>query len=268
MAVTLCGGSAGLWAYRDGWQRLPCPLPHPALLARSGAGLLVLDDRAQLLWDGRQLMPVPRGVEALLSWRGDALLLSGETDGVMRLSLATGQPLLVAPAGVYPQDACLMPGDVLAVCGGCDGTVRLLNPFSLRPLRTLTLPGITERIAWSGDALHVLCAVGNTAVRCQYWRIPRAGAPQCVALLPGLPGAVCGDARGGAWVAATETLCRFPAGALRPDCSIGGTGLVRHMVCPGGRLMTCDPVLGCCTLFGPGGYPAATWHGDVGQGLL
>lgn len=267
MSVVLCGDDR-LWAFDGWWRPLSCVLPHPTLLCRMNRTLFVLDNRSHLLWGGGNAVPIMRGVETMLPWEGDLLLLSGETNCLTRLHPETGQLVMTAHVGDNPQDACLMPGGMVAVCGGGDGLVRLLRGDTLQTVRTFALPGLPERIAYAGGALHVLCAVGDAVVRCRYFRLFGAGEPYALALLPGLPGAVCADGRGGVWVASSETLVHYAAKADQVDRAIQGTGLVRHMVCGSGQLLVCDPVMGSCTLFGISGMPAASWHGEVGQGVL
>ena len=107
-------------------QSLPCPLRRPDLIAHCRGRLAALDNTARLLWLGGEVYPADAGAEALLLLPGACLTLSGETDCLTLRDPSTGAPLLAAPVGVYPQDMCLVPGGLLAVCGGYDGTVRLL----------------------------------------------------------------------------------------------------------------------------------------------
>lgn len=266
MSVVLCGDDR-LWAFDGRWRPLPCALPHPALLCCVNRTLFVLDNRSHLLWSGGSAVPVMRGVETMLPWGGDLLLLSGETNCITRLHPETGQLIMTAHVGDNPQDACLMPGGMIAVCGGGDGLVRLLRGDTLQTVRTFALPGLPERIAYAGGALHVLCAVGDAVVRCRYFRLFGAGEPVSLALLPGLPGAVCGDARGGVWVAASETLCHFDQHGKR-DCTIGGTGLIRFMQLGAEGLLACDPIMENCVLYNQRGMPITLFHGVVGQGWI
>lgn len=268
MRLLLSCGRNGLLEHRDGWHPLTCPLPAPDLLAVEQGQLAVVDNEHHLLWNGERLLPVDRGVETLLLWRGKVLTLSGETDCVTLLDPACGLPLIAAPVGVYPQDCCLLEGGLLAVCGGSDGMVHMLRLPSLHILQSQRMGGMPERVASSGGALHVLCAVGDTAIHCHYDRLLPHGQVQHVAVLPGLPGAVCADGYGGVWVAATETLCHFAAGALQPDAWIDGTGLVRHVICGRDGLLWCDPVMENCVLLPRNGLPMMLYRGVVGQALF
>ena len=126
--MLLASGSSGLMAYQGGWRALPCPLPSPGLLARDHHRLAVLDNTSRLVWTGRRLIPVDSGIEAMLLWGDRLLTLSGDTDCLTCFSLVTGGPLLTIPAGVYPQDMCLLPGGrSLAVCGGADGLMHIIR---------------------------------------------------------------------------------------------------------------------------------------------
>lgn len=203
MHILLCCGEQGLLEHRNGWRRLPCPLARPALAAASGGVMAAVDTVNGELWAMGRIIPVDPGAEALLLDPAHALVLSGETDCLTLLDLATGQPLLTSPVGVYPQDMCLLSGRLAAVCGGADGAVRLMDPQQLETLRLIPLPGQTQRLAWSGGVLYVLCADCDGMLCCVLWRILRNGHPLRVLQLPGLPGALCADGRGGVWAASS-----------------------------------------------------------------
>lgn len=268
MRIVLSCGRDGLMEYHGCWRALECPLKHPSHLALEGGRLAVLDSQERAIWTDGKTIPVDSGVEAFCLRRGYALTLSGETDCITKMDLASGQPVVTAPCGVYPQNFCLMPYGMLAVCGGGDGTVRLMSADDLIARRTLRLPGMTERIAWSGDWLHVLCAVGDTVIHCRYVRVHPTGQIQPVTLLPGLPGAVCADGAGGAWVASSETLCHYPFACLAPDHVLGGSGLIRHLRCADGLLLVSDPVKGVFSALDAQWNTVARLHGDVGQAIM
>jgi len=268
MRIVLSCGKEGLWEYRGRWQALDCPLPCPDLTAFGDGCLAALDPHSRQLWAGSQPFPVDGGVEAFCLLSGRALTLSGETDCLSLHDLASGQLLMTAPAGVYPQDFCFASPQLLAVCGGGDGTVRLYAASDLTLLRLFHLPGLTERIAFSGGHFHVLCAVGDTSIQCRYVRLHPSGQMRMIATLPGLPGAVCGDGGDGVWVASSGTLCHYPHAAFVPDRVLGGSGLIRHMVCAEGLLLVSDPVGGAFSAINRQGQTVLSLPGEVGQAVI
>lgn len=270
MPILLACGEEGLLEYHTRWERRACPLACPTLLARSGSRLAVLDDREHLLWNGERLLAVPAGVEAVTFWQERCLVLSGETDCLTLMEIDTGMPLVLAPAGVYPQELCLLPGGgTAAVCGGADGAVHLLALPGLQNLGSLRVPGSAQRIACQGGWLCVLCAVEDEGLQCLAVRIPlRGGRFEPMATLRGLPGAVRGDGRGGWWIAASECLCHLnERGQI--DRRLMGQGLIRHLDAQGTQLLVSDPVLGACTLVDATGrqMPRTLYEGDVRQAM-
>lgn len=268
MRILLCCGEQGLLTYNDGWQRLPCPLASPRLLAVAGGRMAVADPDQGMLWAMERLTPIDRGAEAQLLSPEHALVLSGETDCLSLIELRTGQMLVTAPAGMYPQEMCLVNRRLVAVCGGADGSVRLMDPWTLYTRQTFSLPGHTQRITCSGGAMYVLCAVYEGMLHCLLYRIRSDGQIKRLLTLPGLPGALCPDGRGGVWAAASETLAHVPMGSHQLGRQIADTGLIRHMTAAGGMLLTSDPVLGVCRLYGDEGQVIAERQGDVGQVVL
>lgn len=270
MPILLACGDEGLLEYHDRWERIACPLACPSLLARSGSRLMVLDDRDHLMWNGERLFAVPAGVEAIACWQENCLVLSGDTDCITLLEADTGMPLVLVPAGVYPQELCLLPGrDAVAVCGGVDGSVRLLSLPELRPQGVFHVPGNAQRVACQGGWLCVLCAVEDDGLCCLAGRIPLYGGRYDPLLtMRGLPGAVRGDGRGGWWIAASECLCHLDAKG-QVDRRLLGQGLIRHMDAAGQRLLVSDPVLGACTLVDAVGRQPAQilYEGDVRHAL-
>lgn len=266
MAVLLCCGADGLMAHHGAWRRLSCPLPVPSLLAAQAGDVAIADNTQRLVWLGDALFPVAGGVESLLLWQGKPLVLSGEADSLTLFSPA-GTPLFLALAGVYPQDMCLMPGGNVAVCGGAEGTVRLLRLPELTVEKRIRVPGSAQRIAWQGGCLYILCAVEDGGLRCLLGRIhPRTGRYEALSVLPGLPGAILADGGSRLWVAASEALYCFRPGERSPRQRFGGFGLIRHMACREHRLLLSDPVLGTLMLLeSPFHRPQTLISGDVGQ---
>lgn len=272
MAILLACGEEGLLLRRETWQALPMPLRCASLVAAGDDRLAVVDDEAHQLWTGESVVPVPGGVEALRVWRGRFLVLSGDTDCMTVLDAQSGSPLIAAPAGVYPQDLCLIPGeDLAAVCGGADGSVRLMRLPSLMTVRLLRVPGSAQRITFFGGWLYVLCAAEDDGLKCLLCRVPlRGGRYDPLCTLPGLPGAIRADASGGLWVAASEGLYYFPPGESSPDRTLLGQGLIRHLDQRAGGLLVTDPVLGRLSMVDARARAVAQtlYEGDVRQGLF
>ncbi len=244
MAILALCGADGLREYRQGWEQITCPLPSPTLLAQGGGHLAMVDAPHRLLWMGEKLFPVDGGIEALLLWQGYPLLLSGDTDCLLLLDPQSGSPLVLTPVGVYPQDMCLMPGNAVAVCGGAEGAVHLLCLPELTIFRTIRVPGNAQRIAWQHGCLYVLCAAEDDGLCCLLCRLyPQTQRYEPLATLPGLPGALRGDGRG-LWAAASEMLCYFPEGSTQPSVRLAGSGLIRHIDCQDGLVLTTDPLMG------------------------
>lgn len=243
MAV-LIGCGDGLHTCGASAERIPCPLECVSLLACAPGRLAAADVPARLLWDGRRVMSIDGGTEKLLWWNRHLLVLSGETDSLTLLDGQTGYPVTLAPAGVYPQDVCLLPqGDTAAVCGGADGMIRLMALPSLEVLRTFRVPGVAARIAWADGALHVLCTVEDGMLRCLVCRIPlKSGRCEPAATLDGLPGAIAPDGRGGMWVGAGEKLYHLPYRGATPDVTVGGFGLIGSLQRTERGLIIADPV--------------------------
>lgn len=266
VAVMLAAcGSGGLMFFEGSWRPLPCPLPCPEILALSNARLAVVDNTAHTAWDGRHSMPVDSGVEAMLLWGDSLLTLSGDTDCLTLFSLSTALPHLTVPAGVYPQDMCLLPGGrSLAVCGGADGMLRVFRLPGLWEAEALRLPGNVQRVACLGGALYALCAMEQDGLCCQLFRLH--GRSCCaMARWPGLPGAIHADGLGRLWVAASETLCCLHHGVCRAIA--GDFGLIRRMDSRGGVLLAADPVMD--TLWRISGHSAAAlWEGPVQHGIF
>lgn len=265
MSMLLCCGAEGLLCRRDCWQALSCPLPAPSLMCPGGDHWAILDNSEHLLWMEDHLFSVDSGIERLLLWQGRPLLLSGDTDCLSLLEPAGGNPLFLAPAGVYPQDMCLLPGNAVAVCGGGSGTVLVFSLPELRLMHTIPLPGSPQRIACLGKWLYVLCATEDDGLRTLLCRAdPHARRYEPLATLPGLPGALYIDPRG-LWVAVSETLYRFTPGERTPAFRLDRLGLVRHITGQQGTLLLSDQLLGTLFLLQPGRPLRPLKEGDVGQ---
>lgn len=264
--LLLCGGGR-LATYREKWERVPCPLASPELLAVSGPRLACVDNANHALWMGGRTVAAESGIEAALWWRDCLLTLSGDTD-CLTLIGPGGEMLLTTPAGIYPQDMCFLPGgNAVAVAGGADGRVHCIRLPSLTDAGSLSLPGNVQRVAFGGGALYALCALEDDGLRCLLCRVPPGGGQyRSLALWPGLPGAVHVDGRGTLWAAASERLCRL--GRLGGVEEVQGDfGLIRHMDSHGETLLVSDPVLEALSLV-QGGRQTIVREGDVQHGIF
>ena len=259
--MLLACGTAGLKRLHSSCQPLPCPLPCPELVACDRRRLAVLDNTSHAVWTDSRIIPVDSGVEAMLLWRDSLLTLSGDTDCLTRHSLRTGEILLTLPAGVYPQDMCLLPGGrSLAVCGGADGLMHIIRLPELWEEQTIPLPGCVQRVACGPGGLYALCILENDRLYCQLMRIS-GHSSVAVARWPGLPGALCADAAGRIWVSASEMLCCFLRGEYRP--AAGEYGLITRMDCLGSSLLLTDPILEQCLLLQGSEPPRVICQGPV-----
>ena len=269
MRIIMACGAEGLLEYRSAWRKLPCPLPCPTLLSPRSGVPVVADENRHLLWTGASVVPVDSGLEALTLWQNRVLTLSGDTDCLTMLDLATGQPQMLTPAGMYPQDLCFVGANLVAVCGGVDGTIRLIRLSDLQTVHEFHLPGATQRVTYSMGELTALCLVGDDGMQCQMCRIRLpGGATQRICTMPGLPGALCPDGRGGVWMAVSERLAHFPRGEAAPDVLIPDFGLIRHMSRLGGSVLASDPVMGQCALVSANGRKQVLYEGDVQQAVF
>lgn len=250
MAVLLACGENGLIEAASGMHRHPCPLETVSLLCPRPDGLTVIDNRAHLLWDGHMLARVDAGIVAALPWRGHHLLLSGDTDSITLLDGASGQPVTLAPAGVYPQDMCLLPrGDVVAVCGGADGCIRLLALPALQPLRCTRVPGCAARITFACGCLYVLCTIEDDGLQTLLCRIPlRCERYEPLLTLPGMAGALAADASGSLWLGTSDTLYHIQTRPPRILKTIGGFGMISALSCRNGQVLLCDAAYDSCLL--------------------
>jgi len=248
MQILFASGPQGLLHYTHQWQRIPCPLASPTLLAAAPHRLAAASPHARLLWTGHALHSIDPGVEKILFWRDLLLILSGDADCLSLFSPSSALPLLTLPVGVYPQDMCLLGARLLAVCGGADGQLHLIRLPQCRFHRSISLPGTVQRVAFSRGDLFVLCTVEASGLQTQLYRLPPPFMhAEYLAHWPGLSGALHGDEQGSLWIAASETLCRLSPGCA-PIHIPGDFGLIRHMSSRSGVLLVTDPVLDLLSL--------------------
>lgn len=266
----LLGCGEGLIMPGEPKTMLPCPLRRPDFVSHSHGHLAALDNSEHLLWLGGEVYPAETGVEALLLRPNGCLTLSGDTDCLTLRDVHTGSPLLTTPVGVYPQDMCMVPGcDLVAVCGGSDGTIRLLTISDLQTVKIAHVPGCAQRIDASRGWLHVLCLTEDDGLQTLLCRVPLRGERyEPVAVLPGIPGSICADEAGGLWAAVSEILFHFPPKGTSPDKILPGFGLIRHMVCQDGWLLATDPVMELCTLISLQGERSILYDGEAGQAIF
>ena len=289
MAILLGCGEGLMMLERD-WRAVACPLAEVTNIALENGRIAALDNGAHQLWLGGEALPTDTGMESVRLWQGHCLTLSGDTDCLTLTDAATGEPLLTTPVGVYPQDMCVLPGlGMVAVCGGADGTVRLLTLPDLTPVRTAHVPGNAQRIDASHGWLHVLCLTEDDGLQSLLCRVPIHTGPHSqtdwqsqtdwhgqtdryipVTTLPGLPGAIRADRNGGLWTAASEHLYHFPRNSRTPDRSLSGFGLIRHIDCRGRWVLVTDPVMNLCALIDAAGRlpMRVLYEGDVGQAVF
>ncbi len=268
MRMLLCGGMEGLLLYHRAWQKLACPLKTPTLVCAAGGRLAVADRAARRVWAFSRETVCDPGLEKLWWRRGRLLTLSGDCSCVSLLDVLNGQLLLTAPAGVFPQDGCLLPGGVLAICGGGDGRVHLLDADTLRDVGVWRVPGQPQRAAWSGGKLYLLSLADDAGASGLLCRLDARGRCEALSPTPAPLGALCPDGEGGAWVACHESLWHVAASCLAPDRQIKGTELIRHLDCQAGLLAASDPMAGRFDLFDASGRPCLTRRGALGQALF
>lgn len=257
-------GPQGLMTWQSGWRQVGCPLPRADMLARAPGRLSVLDNASHAVWTGGRILPVDSGVEAMLLWGDGLLTLSGDTDCLTLFSLDTGLPQLTIPAGVYPQDMCLLPGGrSLAVCGGADACLRVIRLPELWEEQSIRLPGNVQRAACLGGELFVLCATEQDGLRCQLCHV-HGGRFSTMGQWAGLPGCIHADVQGRLWVASSERLSCYCHGEFRTVP--GDFGLIRHMDSRSGVLLASDPVME--TLWQIGSETTVLLEGSVEHGIF
>lgn len=266
MALLVCCGADGLLEYTDQWRPIFCPLPSPQLIASGSAGrCAVIDNTQQLLWLGDQLFPVDPGVEKLLMWRDHPLVLSGETNALTLLDPATGTPLFLAPAGIYPQDMCFLSERTIAVGGGEDAMVHILRLPELSCEKSLVMSGAVQRIVCHNQWLYVLCEVIGE-LRCLLYRVhPASMRYELLLELPGPSGALHYGHQG-IWVAAGEYLCQLRSEDHHLLQQRRGFGWIRFIAGWQGALLLSDAAQGILyRLAAPGRFPELLLKGEVGQ---
>lgn len=229
-----------------------------ALCASHGA-VFCASDWGDTVWrlDAGRLVPTglfaggPGMKRLLLSPDGTRLyLLCAEADSVLLLDAGCGLPLVLARAGLNPQNIALDEmGGVLAAAAGESGEVLLMNAHSLTLLRRLPMPGMVFDVLLRGGAVHALCL--NDALDTTLVTVPQAGARQMLTL-SGMPGRLVPD--GERLLCATEgflhTISRDGMRLLRTEHAPGRANAWQR--CAGGMLV-CDALSECVFARSSGG---------------
>ena len=172
-----------------------------ALCASRGT-VFCASDWGDMVWrlDAKRLVPTglfaggPGMKRLLLSPDGTRLfLLCAEADSVLLLDALCGQPLVLAKAGLNPQNITLdETGDTLAVATGESGDVLLLHAHTLSLLARLPMPGMVYDVRLRNGSVHALCL--NEAMASTLVTVQPCGVRQTLRL-EGMPGvlAMCGE---------------------------------------------------------------------------
>lgn len=159
-------------------------------------------------------------------------VLCAEADSLLKLDAKTGDMLLLNRAGVNPRHMAI-GSDMLAVAGGEEGSVLLLDGRTLRIEACLYMPGPVYSVALDGKRVYALCL---TPALSSLLVTVNPGKDRVLLPLPGMPGRL------------------LPRG----DVLLAGTQEALHIVSPDG---------GCCLgRCSAPGRPA--WIADTGEGLL
>lgn len=206
-------------------------------LLRTIAGNTWVDNVAHRLHHNGSCRPCDRDVEALAVWQKHALLLSSDTDclslwdedGVIRTSRI----------GVYPQDMAIAD-DTAYVCGGADGRLHLTSLPDLTVLRSISLPGMPERITLDDQTAYVLTLLTDPEVQTALLSVDLVrDAYQEIRRFSGLPGAIHAD-ESGLWVASGNHLMHLIRNHMQADCIITGFGLIRRLLPLGSGVVAID----------------------------
>lgn len=263
------GCGAGLYEWRgEGPHEAPvrtnCSLSRVDLLTAKGTAV---DNAAHLLLHEERLLPCDRDIEALLTWRQHALLLSSDTDCV---SLWDREGMVrTLRVGVYPQDMALY-GDAAVICGGADGKAHLIALPELHPLMDYALPGMPERICIRGESAYLLTLITGPEVQTALLELALpTGRYRELARFPGLPGAICAT-YDGLWVAVSEMLLHLSPDAAQVHTVIEGFSLIRHLDAQGSSVLATDPLEGLCARVTKTPRPSVEvlYRGDVGMAVF
>ena len=229
-----------------------------ALCASRGT-VFCASDWGDMVWrlDAKRLVPTglfaggPGMKRLLLSPDGTRLfLLCAEADSVLLLDALCGQPLVLAKAGLNPQNIALDEmGGVLAAAAGESGEVLLMSARSLTLLRRLSMPGIVFDVLLRGGVVQALCL--NDALDTTLVTIPPIGARQLLTL-SGMPGRIMPD--GERLICATEGFLHTVSGdGMRLLHTEHAPGRANAALRCAGATLLCDSLSECVFARSSGG---------------
>ena len=206
-------------------------------LCAAGNALYVASRWGDTIWrfDAKKLIPTglfaggPGVCRMLTSPSGNRLYaLCAEADSVLMLDAQSGAPLMVNRVGVGP---CAMAmdesGQMIAVAGGGDGEIALIETDTLRVVRRLQTEGMTLSTALLHGGIYALSL--NEAMNTTLTAVLPSGARRTLRL-QGMPGAL--EAIDGQLVAAThEQLSVIDSDGSRvlASCDVSGrAGKIWH----------------------------------------
>lgn len=181
------------WPCAFPWPCMPCVCPGcAAVCCAQTRECLCLERRGQRIISA---MPAAPGVSDMcLSPCGRYLYqLSGEADCIHLRSVATGELLYAAPAGVFPRMMRLdAAGKTLLYAGGAVNEACLLDASSLVCEKTITTKhACFGADFWRGGLVLVCAAEGDDIQTAVCTLSPHGVKPRTLTVLPGQPGALC-----------------------------------------------------------------------------
>lgn len=136
--------------------------------------------------------PIAPETEALAAGGERLYALSGAANCLQAFDAKSCDLLRSAQVGVYPRALALMPkGRMLAVAGGTDCCLSLLDAEALVPRACWPVDGIACAAEFFAGCIYALCAEGEYDLRSIVGFIDARGRFQAQIALPGLPGALC-----------------------------------------------------------------------------
>lgn len=239
MKMWIADESAGLIFHAQGTARTVCSQPLGLCLC---ASMLICAQPQQALacaassGDALASYPLPPNTRHMCALPDALFCLSSDADSLSLLCPRTGRLRLCAQAGCYPRDLALSPcRRMLAVAGGAAGAVLIYHAEDLHLIRALNLPGIVSAVAFAGAELLALCAVEDTQLRSQLYRISVHGVTSKLGCWEGLPGALMALPDRSLLCGIMGRLLRLRADGRVAQC-LPGALPTRLRPCPGGWL--------------------------------
>lgn len=222
------------------------PLAGAGALCARGDTLFCADSRSDAIWrlNGRNLTPEalfaggPGICELALSPDGRLLYaLCADGDSVLALDAVSGEPCLLARAGINPRRMALdEAGELLVIAAGEYGAALLMDASTLCLLDRLPMPGPVLDAALRGGVVYALClndALGATLVTI----LP--GGLRHSLRLDGMPGALCA-AQGAVLAATQENLYAVSPDGARVLARRDAPGRACRLLHAGESLLMCD----------------------------